>query len=105
MSQGHIFRPDKGKGSYTLYLIDLAFHVSFSYTFNTNLSGSYLKPEGRHLKTTHCICEKSLAYWLPGASFHWASLRSHHILGYASSRAQTTHLQLLPFDSAFTQGP
>lgn len=83
MSQGHIFRPDKGKVSYTLSLIDLAFHASFSYTIDTYLSGSYLSPEGRNLKTTHDICEKSSTYWLPAASFHWASLRSRYSKGYS----------------------
>lgn len=35
MSHGHIFRPDKGKASYTSYLIDVAFHAIFSHIIGT----------------------------------------------------------------------
>lgn len=46
MSQGHIFRPDKGKASYTLSLIDLAFQF-LSYHWYLSLVGlvSHLEAE------------------------------------------------------------
>lgn len=50
MSQGHTFRPDKGKAFQTSYLTDLAFMPVSLIALALMLSGACLKPAGRNCK-------------------------------------------------------